>query len=46
MPCARSHEPQGAVPTDDFERIQGALVDSLADIRNMSAGLTLPELET
>ena len=35
----------GEVPMDDFERIRGALVDSLAEIRNMSAGLTLPELD-
>jgi signal transduction histidine kinase len=33
------------VPMDDFERIRGALVDSLAEIRNMSAGVALPELE-
>lgn len=33
-----------AVPMDDFERIRSALVDSMAEIRNMSAGLTLPEL--
>jgi signal transduction histidine kinase len=35
----------GEVPMDDFERIRGALVDSLAEIRNMSAGLTLPQLD-
>ena len=35
----------GEVPMDDFERIRGALVNSLAEIRNMSAGLTLPELD-
>jgi signal transduction histidine kinase len=33
------------VPMDDLERIRSALVDSLAEIRNMSAGLTLPELD-
>lgn len=32
-------------PTDDFERIRSALIDTLAEIRNMSAGLTLPELD-
>jgi signal transduction histidine kinase len=35
----------GTVPMDDFERIRSALVDSLGEIRNMSAGLTLPELD-
>ena len=35
----------GEVPMDDFERIRSALVDSLSEIRNMSAGLTLPELD-
>jgi len=30
---------------EDYERIRGALVDALADIRNISAGLILPELE-
>jgi signal transduction histidine kinase len=30
---------------DDYERIKGALVDALGDIRNISAGLILPELE-
>jgi len=29
---------------DDFERIQGALKDALAEIRGISSGLTLPEL--
>jgi signal transduction histidine kinase len=29
----------------DYERIKGALIDALADIRNISAGLILPELE-
>lgn len=42
-PTSTSHT--GAVPTDDFERIHSALVDSLAEIRNMSAGLTPPELD-
>lgn len=30
---------------DDYERISTALVDALGDIRNISAGLILPELE-
>lgn len=30
---------------EDYERIRGALVDALADIRNISAELILPELE-
>jgi signal transduction histidine kinase len=30
---------------DDYQRIKTALVDALADIRNISAGLILPELE-
>ena len=42
-PTSTSHT--GAAPTDDFERIRSALVDSLAEIRNMSAGLTPPELD-
>ena len=29
----------------DYERIRSALVDALADIRNISSGLILPELE-
>ena len=29
----------------DYERIKGALMDALGDIRNISAGLLLPELE-
>lgn len=42
----KSSGPAGAVPMDDFERIHSALIDSLAEIRNMSAGLTLPELDS
>jgi len=34
----------GDASLDDFERIRGALQESLAEIRGMSAGLTLPEL--
>jgi signal transduction histidine kinase len=30
---------------EDYERIRNALVDALGDIRNISAGLILPELE-
>lgn len=30
---------------EDYERIRAALVDALGDIRNISAGLILPELE-
>jgi len=30
---------------DDYERIKAALADALADIRNISSGLILPELE-
>lgn len=30
---------------DDYERIKGALNDALTDIRNISSGLILPELE-
>ncbi len=30
---------------EDYDRIRGALVDALADIRNISAGLIRPELE-
>jgi signal transduction histidine kinase len=41
----KSKADTGDVPMDDFERIRGALVDSLAEIRNMSAGVTLPELD-
>jgi signal transduction histidine kinase len=41
----KSKADSGDVPMDDFERIRGALVDSLAEIRNMSAGVTLPELD-
>lgn len=32
-------------PVDDYERIRSALTDSLTEIRNLSAGLALPELE-
>jgi signal transduction histidine kinase len=35
----------GDAELDDYERISTALVDALADIRNISAGLILPELE-
>lgn len=43
-----SLRPKGAeddTKEEDYERIRGALVDALADIRNISAGLILPELE-
>jgi signal transduction histidine kinase len=36
--------PNGGASIDDFERIRGALREALAEIRSMSAGLTLPEL--
>ena len=36
--------PNGDAALDDFERIRGALQEALAEIRSMSAGLTLPEL--
>ena len=39
-----SHRPTGSGP-DDLETVRGALVDSLKEIRNLSAGLALPELE-
>lgn len=45
LDCLR---PDAAVPSDvalsEFERIRGALQEALAEIRSMSAGLTLPEL--
>ncbi len=31
--------------SDDYEKIRSALADSLTEIRNLSAGLALPELE-
>jgi len=37
-------ERDAEVPADDYERVRGALVESLAEIRNISAGLALPEL--
>ena len=36
---------KGDTELDDYQRISAALVDALADIRNISAGLILPELE-
>jgi len=36
--------PTGGASLDDFERIRGALQEALAEIRCMSAGLTLPDL--
>ncbi len=30
----------------DFERVQGALTEALTEIRDMSAGVTLPQLDT
>jgi len=30
----------------DFERVQGALVEALTEIRDLSAGVTLPQLDT
>lgn len=30
----------------DFERVQGALAEALTEIRDMSAGVTLPQLDT
>lgn len=37
--------PNRAAAHDDYDRIKSALADSLADIRSISAGLILPELE-
>jgi signal transduction histidine kinase len=34
------------LPREDYVRIHSALSDALAEIRNMSAGLILPELDT
>lgn len=42
-PRLRSQNAEASL--EDFERIRGALVDSLTEIRNLSAGLALPELE-
>jgi signal transduction histidine kinase len=36
--------PSRHMPTSDLERIRGALLEALAEIRCMAAGLTLPEL--
>ena len=36
--------PNGDAPLKDYERIRGALQEALAEIRCISAGLTLPEL--
>jgi signal transduction histidine kinase len=41
----RSSESVSETATDDFERIRLALADSLSEIRNVSAGLVLPELD-
>ena len=37
-------EQAGGASLDDFERIRGALQEALAEIKSMSAGMTLPEL--
>ncbi len=37
--------PNRSAARDDYDRIKSALADSLADIRSISAGLILPELE-
>ena len=37
--------PDRSTAQDDYDRIKSALADSLADIRSISAGLILPELE-
>ena len=37
--------PNRSPAQDDYDRIKSALADSLADIRSISAGLILPELE-
>ncbi len=37
--------PDAETATQQFKRIQSALAESLAEIRNISAGLALPELE-
>ena len=42
---AAAEDRQGDTELDDYQRISAALVDALADIRNISAGLILPELE-
>jgi len=35
---------RGGAPLEDYERIRGALEEALAEVRGISAGLTLPEL--
>lgn len=39
-------EPENATKLVDFERVQGALTEALTEIRDMSAGVTLPQLDT
>lgn len=38
--------PEGAANLVDFERVRGALSEALTEIRDMSAGVTLPQLDT
>lgn len=38
--------PDSAPKLVDFERVQGALTEALTEIRDMSAGVTLPQLDT
>jgi len=38
--------PDSATKLVDFERVQGALTEALTEIRDMSAGVTLPQLDS
>lgn len=43
--CPRSKPPEPPLPNKDLEIVRGALKDALTEIRDLSHGLAMPELE-